>query len=377
MICLCFFCCVNPRQLNNRPYSIAHSHCDKPWFGLGLGCSGTCKYKPSDDTESHIRKWRDSVNAVEIEDIDGACLGVAYEVGLYSFTNHGSHFFIAATISSEIMIDSEQNCPTAIVFASLDSKKVSYLVQNQVLLNGFNVHILDKKTLDEVLIAENQVPAIDGSNYDLTKNSCAHYAQSIWRALKIEETAELADFLITNLLRDDGLARYAKQTLSQGGLRVLTNYGKDSALFTKYVKDTVVSQLEIANLNGVEEQHDMLDFEGSMLMSLNYNTNPDLIPPIDNREDMMLDEMREQCPTQYQAAGECYHFNTNKGMECLNCAWAHLFENGDLSCLNMESEALASFSACADMCDAACVNEMNNLAICGVEMKCHGVTAIA
>ena len=79
---------------------------DKPLFGLGLGCSGTCKDKPSDDTESHIRKWRDSVNAVEIEDIDGDCLGVAYEVGLYSFTNHGSHLFIAATISSEIMIDS-------------------------------------------------------------------------------------------------------------------------------------------------------------------------------------------------------------------------------------------------------------------------------
>lgn len=50
------------------------------------------------------------------------------------------------------------------MFASLDSKKVSYQVQNQVLLNEFNVHTLDKKTLEDVLIAENQVPAIDGSN---------------------------------------------------------------------------------------------------------------------------------------------------------------------------------------------------------------------
>lgn len=352
------------------------SYCDKGL--ISPGCSGYCKNKPpDDDSESHMRKWVESTHAAEVKDIDETCLDTDYEIGLYSFTNHGSHFFIAANISSE-MAYKKISCPAAIVFASLDSKKVSYQIQKQELLNAFHVHMLDKKTLNEIMIAHNKAPAIVSKDYDLTKNSCAHYAQSIWRALKIDETAELADFLITNLLRDDGLVKYAKQTMSQGGLRVMASYANDSVLFKKYVRDTVISQLEIVSSDVTEAQVDIQDFEDSMSMSYSYYPDPDLIPPSDQHEDLMIHQMQDQCPTQIQAVGVCYNFDSNKIMKCFNCAWDHLFSNNvDLSCFNMESAAIASFSVCGDICDGACATEMNDLAICGVGIKCHGVTAIA
>jgi hypothetical protein len=73
----------------------------------------------------------------------------------------------------------------------------------------------------------------------------AHYAQSLWRHLKFEETSELAQFLVDSLLRDDGLVNYAKQSLGNGGMGVLSKYVADQGMFENYVKHTVVSQLEI------------------------------------------------------------------------------------------------------------------------------------
>ena len=74
-----------------------------------------------------------------------------------------------------------------------------------------------------------------------------HYAGSISRALEFEETPELADFLIESLLRDDGLFHMAGQNIGMGGLGVISKYVTGKEKFDQYVKDIVLSQLNIKN----------------------------------------------------------------------------------------------------------------------------------
>jgi hypothetical protein len=158
----------------------------------------------------------------------------------------GSHFFLSATASNKKELDLNDKCPDTLVFASIDEEKVTYRVPNDVKLDHFfHSHPLGTATLKDIIDAEDAVKAVDDSDYDLLKNSCVHYAGSIWRELKFEETHELADFLIENLLRDDGLLDIAHQKVAMGGLRVLSKHLVNEDTFEKYVKETVISQLVI------------------------------------------------------------------------------------------------------------------------------------
>ena len=92
--------------------------------------------------------------------------------------------------------------------------------------------------------AERSVEAVQDKDYDLTSNSCINYAGRIWRALRLDETKELANFLVENLIENDWFLTIARQKYSAGGLRVLAFVtGKGS--FENFVKDVVYSQLNI------------------------------------------------------------------------------------------------------------------------------------
>ena len=163
-------------------------------------------------------------------------------MALKAIDDDGVHFLLTATASNSVSVPSDK-CPEILAFASIESKKVTYMS-----LHGFgdyNSHWLGTASLKDIIEAESSVDPVDDSEYDLTHNSCAHYAQAIWRKLKFEETHDLADFLIENLLHNDGLLALAHQKVAVGGLRVLSKFKSDEDLFKKYIKETVNSQLNI------------------------------------------------------------------------------------------------------------------------------------
>ena len=194
-------------------------------------------------------EWKDSINAVEIKmaEVPGKCLLRDYNLFLNAFLDKGSHFFSVAIASEdEDKALDYKECPNALAFASIEGYKVTYLIPNEEdLKTGFNSFSLGKATLGNIIQAESSAEPVDDSKYDLTSNSCVHYAGRIWRGLKFDETAELADFLTENLLRDDGFLDIARNKVEQGGFRILSKYAMGEGKFEEFVKNTVLSQLYI------------------------------------------------------------------------------------------------------------------------------------
>lgn len=220
--------------------------CSMNFLGACGICGGSCGDRPppsNDDTDDAILAWIEEVDAVEItsQDIPTQCYSENYVVELHSFIEHGSHFFLAAKNADA----NNDVCPTALVFASLEGQKVTLHIPNVKDLTNFEIHHLGNKSLLEILHADESVGALDDSEYDLTKNSCAHYAQEIWRSLNIEEDKELGNFIVENLLRDDGLVKYAQKSVGYGGHMVLSQFKADKFVYDKFVRDTVFSQLDI------------------------------------------------------------------------------------------------------------------------------------
>jgi hypothetical protein len=206
---------------------------------------------PSPFTSDHIDKWQTSVNAVQIQTLDdfpSECENNIYEVALNSFVDQGSHFFLTATLSEPNDESDSAKCPELIAFASMYGRKVAFLIHKEKMANvQINTHFLGKALLKDIAKAENDAKAVDDKKWDLTKNSCIHYAGDISRSLKFAETLELADFLVENLLRDDGFVTIAYRNVAMGGLRVISNYINKDESFDEYVKEMVHSQLNIVD----------------------------------------------------------------------------------------------------------------------------------
>ena len=137
---------------------------------------------------------------------------------------------------------------TALAFASLEGTKVTFLVPHEEELNSehFELHPLGTADLGDIMAAERSAEAIDDTKYDLTANTCVHYAADIWRELDFEETEDLANFIVENLLKDHGALEYARKNAKYDGMRVLTSYlTGDGGGFEEYVKNIVHSQLYI------------------------------------------------------------------------------------------------------------------------------------
>ena len=241
-----------PKTQSDGVFALVNPTSGKALTLGGTNCDGTTVHTSlEDESSAQILRWMEAVKAKSIggiEDIPSKCHLRDYELGLYSFSSMGSHFFAAATSASSLGIDDE--CPASLVFASLRGRKVTLLIKDEhSLMQGFHSYRLGNVSLRDVMEAERHVAPIDNSGYDLVRNNCAHYAQRIWRGLQIRETAELADFLIENLLRDHGIVEYAKNVIHQGGLEVLSKFVSNPSILEEYVRDSVLSQL---NIDGVE-----------------------------------------------------------------------------------------------------------------------------
>ena len=192
---------------------------------------------------------KEAINANDIDlalDVPLKCYENDYNVKVNAVDNDGPHFFLTA-IASNVDI---KHCPNVLVFTSIGGKKITYNVPDEAVFNDYSSFWLGKATLEEIMIAEQLAEPIQDVDYDLTKNSCIHYAGKISRALKFEETPELADFLIQNLLKDDGLARVALDTEDTAVLKFLnffTGEKSNGSILKKYVEETVFSQLNIKN----------------------------------------------------------------------------------------------------------------------------------
>ena len=173
------------------------------------------------------------------DNIPSKCLDKMYKMRLQALA---PHFFL---VNVKENASSADGCPPNVVLDSSKGEKwKSVMVMEQV--DGLPMVELGSATLGDILKAEQAAEPLRASEYNLTKNSCAHYAQRIWRALGFEETQELATFLIDNIVGSEFFERIAKNHRESGGLRALAAIamGKDS--LKVYMEGAVYSQLDLS-----------------------------------------------------------------------------------------------------------------------------------
>eukprot|EP00956_Cyclotella_meneghiniana_P023431 scaffold45649_cov55-Cyclotella_meneghiniana.AAC.1 len=249
-------CLICPdRDTGGESCGAYNNGCPK-FCALGYECTYKKKYRGWFCEKSKSDKWKMSINAEEIDtskDIPSSCLNNIYDVELRTVKDdEEAHFLLTAKSSDEK--SSDDKCPEVLTFTSINEKKSTHRVQDITKFDeGSSSFLLGKASLEEIIDAERSVEAIKDSKYELTKNSCVHYAGHIWRKLQFDETNELASFLIENLLKDDGFLKVARSKLSAGGLRVMS-YVAGKGSLKDFVKDTVYSQL---NIKEHGENHEM------------------------------------------------------------------------------------------------------------------------
>lgn len=144
-----------------------------------------------------IVTWKDAINAEEVDtqaDIPSACLDNNYDVELKAMSNDGdgTHFFLTASVSPGENAYDNENCPRFLAFASRDEKKLTYHVPDVTAVNDrkYSSYLFGKASLKAIVNAESSIEAVKDSEYNLTSNSCIHYAGRIWRQLQFDETIE-------------------------------------------------------------------------------------------------------------------------------------------------------------------------------------------
>jgi hypothetical protein len=94
-----------------------------------------------------------------------------------------------------------------------------------------------------------QVEPIDEASYDLVKNGCVHFAVRIMRKLGIEETKEVADFIVDSLIAhtNDLLWRASNKA---GGASLLAAVLSGPKTLRSHIADLVNTQMNIEASNG-------------------------------------------------------------------------------------------------------------------------------
>jgi len=170
--------------------------------------------------------------------ISEVCLGSKYEVVLIAV--EGPHFLLGAS-------NENPDCPN-IAFDSVGGKRRSQFSTEDA--TGVAVHHVGLASLRAILEAENQAAELNPTllSFNLSTNTCVHYARDIWRRLGMTESASLAEFVIENVVGDPHIERIAGEILTlgegMGGLRnlaarVITG---GSNLVREKVEETVYSQ---------------------------------------------------------------------------------------------------------------------------------------
>eukprot|EP00956_Cyclotella_meneghiniana_P017269 scaffold27964_cov59-Cyclotella_meneghiniana.AAC.2 len=134
-------------------------------------------------------------------------------------------------------------CPSVIAFASIGGIKKFFEV-NEDMDDELSKYSLGEFALSDILAAEKEANAIDDTKYDLSKNTCVHYARDIWRSLGVKETQKIANFLVTNLIGSDEFIEFAKK--KHGGLHAVMSFAIGGKRYLEnYVRTIVTSQLNI------------------------------------------------------------------------------------------------------------------------------------
>lgn len=188
------------------------------------------------------------LNWGDMDTIPSECLDDAYDVSLHATANSDNlHFTLVGTNQNEDNNDNDHYCPPTIVMDQDSGEKIVALLLKvkddlDMLFPSSAAHHLGKATLGDIIKAEEQVDAIGLSEYNYFYNSCAHYAQRIWRSLGVEETKELADFFVDHIIIDKGGSNGGLE-FNERGVRALAAVavGKDG--LRGYVEDIVYSQL--------------------------------------------------------------------------------------------------------------------------------------
>jgi len=167
--------------------------------------------------------------------IDDACLDEEYTVSLLAFRS--PHFVLGA-------FSPHENCPN-VAFDSVngDKRRVQFSSEDA---NIVAFHHVGKASLRALLESEKQVDGLDPITYDMTTNSCVHYAVNIWRPVKITESVELAEFVIENIVGDPNIEILAADFVRArrlGAVRYLAARAiGGSKLFREKLEELVYSQ---------------------------------------------------------------------------------------------------------------------------------------
>jgi hypothetical protein len=171
------------------------------------------------------------------EGIPAECGDEMYDMALYALP--GPHFILAGTTKSLDSSSVNPICPKSIAFSTIDGKKqiVSPYMED---IKDLPKHTLGVAALADVLKAEENAEAIDEASYDMLNNNCFHYASSIWRRLGFDETEDLGNYVVHNIVIDEGLLEKLASKV-QGGRRLLN--AMLNKRYEEFVKNVVYSQL--------------------------------------------------------------------------------------------------------------------------------------
>jgi hypothetical protein len=211
---------------------------DCPAKGNGDTCTVT-ELAQQDEAGNDLATCFEEDSIITKENIPAECDDEMYDMALYALP--GPHFILAGTKSLD---SSSVNpiCPKSIAFSTIGGKKqiVSPYMED---IKDLPKNHLGVAALADVLDAEENAEAIDEASYDMLNNNCVHYASRIWRRLEFDETEDLGNFVVHNIVIDEGLLENLTSKV-QGGRRLL------KALLNKrheeFVKNVVY---EYFNLN--------------------------------------------------------------------------------------------------------------------------------
>eukprot|EP00580_Thalassiosira_gravida_P008231 CAMPEP_0201627924 /NCGR_PEP_ID=MMETSP0493-20130528/3008_1 /ASSEMBLY_ACC=CAM_ASM_000838 /TAXON_ID=420259 /ORGANISM="Thalassiosira gravida, Strain GMp14c1" /LENGTH=321 /DNA_ID=CAMNT_0048098535 /DNA_START=128 /DNA_END=1093 /DNA_ORIENTATION=- len=219
-----------PFQLHGR-FLQAHPNA---WYNVDCPAEtngNACAVKPTDE-------WVSSVGGCLIEDeadIADECKDKTHTIALNKVKDH--HFVISASSSN-------QNCPD-VAFVSFDGSK--HILQFDADSLDVPSHILGEAILHDVLEAVASSPALTRGKFNFETNTCVHYAMNIWRDLELDETDDLADFIIDQLLVSPSVEEHIRYDTGSGfhfgsGLRYLAAKAGGQRVLVEYIEDLVYSQ---------------------------------------------------------------------------------------------------------------------------------------
>mmetsp|Transcript_50793 Transcript_50793/g.51202 ORF Transcript_50793/g.51202 Transcript_50793/m.51202 type:complete len:366 (-) Transcript_50793:821-1918(-) len=176
-----------------------------------------------------------------------ACLDEVYDVTLVAIPPM-PHFFISAVRRDADEAKQQQDgCPSNVGMDSANGIKKKYVVfENDQ--KDIQSHVLGSASLRDILQAEEDAVPLSVTEYDLSTETCAHYAQRIYRSLDIAETNELAQFVLSNIVENVNVDKLKKMLpkAGKGGLRALAAIamGGEGAIL-RHLHELVYSQLDI------------------------------------------------------------------------------------------------------------------------------------